>query len=311
MQIWKSKLTWQRLIAIAGLALLLIKTITSWFFPELAISQKISAIAITILVIQLTSELPSIIRKYSKNRRDGVTFAKQLWALVPEKLIALFHLECGQQRAFLSWIRREKITANEIDGEIFLYHQKSQYPTFLTILFILSLTDLPVSTLMIGLAVDDSSIRMYLHIFLIVTTLYTLIWLVADRHAVRSTFHIAGKNSLHLRVGERFDAKIPWIACDHAVAVPQNKELKDSRSAWLRKQGFSVAETILCTPFDQPNVALVVNETNSTYIEKYKIKRTKVKYILVYVDEPRKFINSIHQHIHISRSEHLLSQLPN
>jgi hypothetical protein len=308
MQIWKSKLTWQRLIAIAGLAILLTKTITSWLFPDFVISQTISAIAIAILVIQVSSELPSMIRRYSKHRREGVTLIKQLYAMVPEKLVALYRLECGQQRAFLSWIRRKTPTMNQIDGEIFLYHKKSQYSTFLTILFIMCLTDVPVSTLMIGLAVDNSSLRIYLHIFLIVTTLYTITWLFADRHAVKSTYHIAGTNCLYLRVGERFDAEVPWFSCDHALPVLQNKELKDSRSAWLSKQGFSAAETVFCTPFDQPNVALVINVTNPVYIEKYKIKRTKIRYILIYVDEPNKFIDSIHRHIRTLKSEYLISQ---
>jgi hypothetical protein len=310
MQTWKPKLTWQRLIAIASLALIFFKTITSRFFPELVISEQISAMSMIILLTQLSCELPSIINRYSKNRSKGMTITQQLIALVPDKLISLFHLECGQQRAFLCWVRQKKLTMNEVDGEIFSYHQKSQYSTFLTILFILCLTDIPISTLMLGLAIDDSLTRMYLHIFLFVTTLYTIMWLIADRHAVRSTHHIAGTNSLYLRVGERFDAVIPWIACDNALPVSQNKELKDSRSAWLHKQGFSAAATVFCTPFDQPNVALIINQTDSTNIEKYKIKKTKIKCILVYVDEPSKFIHSVHRHVQSFRSEYLPSQLP-
>jgi len=310
MQMWKPKMTWKRLIALISLALLFIKTITSWFLPDLVISQKLSVVAITIVVIQLLSELPSTLRLYSRNRREGITLTKQLCALFPKSLVALFRLECGQQRAFLSWILRKRIIIKAIDGEIFLYNQKSQYGTFLTILCLLCMTDIPVSTLMLSLAVDDSLVRIYLHVFVIVTTLYTVTWLIADRHAVSSTYHIAGTNSLHLRVGERFYAQIPWIACERALPLVQNKELKDSKNDWLRKQGFSAAETIFCTPYDQPNVALFITESNSTYIEKYKFERTKVRYILVYVDEPSKFIHSIHRHIQNLKSEYLLSQLP-
>lgn len=297
MQLSKVKLTWKKFVLLVSLTLFFTKTVSSWLFPEVSISQEISAITMMLLLIQLSSVVPPMMRRYYKNRQDGLTFIKQVQALVPEKLVALFRLECSQQRAFLCWILRKKFLANEMSGETFSYHLRSQYQTFLAILIILCLTDLPISTLLISFVLDDPLLKMSFHVSLVVTTLYTIVWLIADRYAVNSTCHIVGKNSLCLRVGGRFDAEIPWSACEQVRPILQNKELRESRSAWLLKQGFVAAETIFCTPFDQPNVALIIRDPDSVYVEKYKLKRNEAKCILVYVDEPGKFIHSVHRNI--------------
>jgi hypothetical protein len=297
MRAGKPKLPWKRIVAITGFALILAKVFFSWISPNLEISQKITTFTIAILFVEFLYCTPLIIKRYHQSRQQGITLLEQIISLIPEKLIGLFQLERAQQRSFFSWVRKKPFVMNKIDGEIFSYYQKSQHSTLLIILYILLLTDIPISTLMLSLALDDVTIKLHLHTFLGISTLYSFAWLISEKYAVKSTYHIAGGSSLYLQVGERFNAEIAWIACKDVQVVLQNKEIKESTNTWLHKQGFAPEKTVFCTPFDQPNVALTLNENMPVKIEKFKIKRSNIKYILIFVDDPCKFAHSIHKHI--------------
>jgi hypothetical protein len=295
MPIKGTKLTWRRIFALLGITFFLGRIFLEWISPGLFTSKQVFAFASLILIVKFFAEIPSIVERNKELRRSNATLSQHFSALLPTKLVSLCRLEIAQQRGFFCWLSGACPTKNQPSGEVFSYHNKSQYSTIFAMLILSCMVELPSCSLMLEVTIDDFLVRRYIHWILSISVAYTMVWLFSDRHLIRSTFHIIGKDALHLKVGARFNAKIPWNACSNAYAISHTKELQDSRRKWLLKNGLHPGATITCTPFDQPNVALVLHENSQGHIEKYKLVRDNIQYVLIYVDEPQKFVCAIRE----------------
>lgn len=246
---------------------------------------------IAVLVVgRLLVDVPDGVRRMAGARRRNMGWASQLAALIPIELAALFQLERATQRAFVAWLCRRPPMFGVTAGQVFEHHRKSQYSTVFIIVLIMCVTEVPLSFLLLDVIVSDPVLVTCLHWFLVCGTLYTLVLLAGDRHLVWSTRHVVAEDGLRLRVGERFAATIPWGAVSAIGTAPKSKELSESRDAWLRRNGIDPSETVIGTPLDQPNVVIDIEDLASVWVEKFRMPRSGVRHILIYVDEPAQFI---------------------
>lgn len=102
-------------------------------------------------------------------------------------------------------------------------------------------------------------------------SLYTLIWLIGDVHAVRQRPIRVQDGMLHLRLGLRWDAKIP-LALIKSVETPGNDEHSGGR------------QNLKAVLFGAPNLRLVLSEPVRA-VGFYGIRR-KVQSIDLHVDDP-------------------------
>jgi hypothetical protein len=290
---WTAKLTWPRMFTLSIGVLLIGRILARRVIPEWLSMHQVLALSSAILAIKLLLELCVGARRCALARRNGDTLAAQCLALLPIGLVGLFRLELAQHRGFVSWLRRQQPTTVRVEGDIFEHYGKSQYPTIFIIVMFSCATEVPINGLVLHVMIKDPVIRGYAHWLLGGAICYTVMWLIADRHLLRHTQHVISADALHLRVGARFSAEIPWDAIEDAFKITDIKEMTDSKTAWLRKNGFAPSTTVIGTPIDAPNVALVLGQSVPATIEKYKTRRHGVRHVLLYVDEPDRFVHAV------------------
>jgi hypothetical protein len=288
----ETKLGWERIFALA-LVVHVAGTVTRWCFPELLTKSQIWALAAGVLVLKILIGFPEALRCYAQARRNGASTVEGVRNLVPAELIGLFRLERATQRGFVTWLRRRPPATTGIAGQSFEYYQGSQYATIFLIAMLCCVTEVPLSYLLMGIILNDPVAAQYAHWALLATVAYTMVLMLGDRHLVKHTRHVLAPQRLHLSVGARFHAQIPWEAVETAYPVQIAKELSEAKRAWLRRSGFDPLETVVCTPVDVPNVALVLKKSIPVKIEKYQIAQQDVRYVLVYVDEPGTFVQAV------------------
>ena len=58
------------------------------------------------------------------------------------------------------------------------------------------------------------------------------------------------------------------------------------RIRWRRRHGIHPADTVLVTPFDQPNCVLVMRPDHGLGILHWQVRRAVPRYLLLYLDRP-------------------------
>lgn len=286
------KYNWQKIF---GLALLMhvCGTIIRWTAPDLLSKDQVWLLASAVLILKLCLDIPKNARQYIQARREGASLMQALLHLVPQEVIGMFRLERATQRAFILFLCRKNIDSNTIPGVKFGFYQTSQYATIFIIVMICCATEVPLSYLLMGALVKDPAAAQYTHWALLATVFYSIILLLGDRYLLKSSHHLVGSDEIHLRVGARFFAQIPKAAVKQAALINSTKELSEAKSKWLQRNGFDPEETVIGTPIDTPNVALIIEHSASVKIEKYCVPRHGVRNVLIYVDDPAAFIQSI------------------
>ena len=297
MRIAANKPGWQRIF---GLALLVhvAGSVTRWSFPGLVSKNQVWALAATVLVLKMLIDLPEAIQGYSRARRSGASALDSLRTMVPVELIGMFRLERATLRAFGDWLLRRPPAVPMMAGQRFSYYQGSQYATIFIIVMVACVTELPLSYLMMDVLINDAVVARYTHWAVLATAIYTIALIFGDRHLVRHTAHVLTPDRVQLSVGARFHADIALTALEHIFPIDSAKELSEAKKSWLRRNGFDPAETVIGTPIDVPNVAIVLNTSVPVTIEKFRTARHQVRNVLVYVDNPASFVQAVRKRLH-------------
>lgn len=287
---------WRQVFLLA-LILQLAGTVVRKTWPDLVSKNQVFALAVAVVLLKLIYGVPRAAKRYAQARRDGASLSGALLTLIPVEILGLFRLERATQQGLGAWLRRKPPVLDDIPGQRFGFYKNSQYGTIFIIVMLSCVTEVPFSYFLMGIIEKDPVKAQYMHWFLLVSVIYTVLLLLGDRHLIRFTQHVLGSTGLHLRVGARFKADVPWNAVKDAYAIKSLKELQEARSEWLRRNGFEPSETVIGTPIDGPNVALVLDPSVSVDIEKFKIAQHGIRHVLLYVDDPTAFIHALRERI--------------
>lgn len=289
---WIAAKPWQHVFVLALGTLVAGKFIYRSAFPEYFMIQHVWAMALAVLLLRLASELPAGWQRVRTLRKAGAPFVRQVLAMVPQDLRGLLRFAGAQFGATLLWVRGRPPCAAPPRGA-FTFYAKSQYPTVFAIALISVAVEIPIDTMVMGFFEPDPERLARLRTIIFTGLAAIVLWLIGDRHWLRHTAHVIDSDTLTLRLGARFGATIPLAAIAGARLIKGRKELSQAMPAWLRQNGFEPAETVLASPFDLPNVALLLDPSVPVDIRKYKIARTGVRHVLLFVDDPRDLVLSL------------------
>lgn len=218
-------------------------------------------------------------------RLRGAHAARAPWnarvaALLPPELVGTLRLDrllwigCWQR------LRGQPAPRPLPDGVGLGYLERGAYGTATAVVFVSLLLELPVHVLLLNLFIEDADKLALLHVVGAVAVLYTLAWMLGDRWHIGAGRHVMTDEALHLSVGVRVDGVLPL------AAIARLETVDAPLPAWRRRHGVARRDTLLVTPFDQPNCVLVLADDAQVDILHWQVKRRLPRYVFLYLDRP-------------------------
>lgn len=217
-------------------------------------------------------------------RANNATFMRKLILILPPIFPAVIQINRATFTNFLKWLRRSPVAGLTVNGEKFQFLEKGQYGTALIIFFLAMLVEIPFSALLISLIGHNPAQNFRVHMSLLAITAYAIIWVLADRWALKASSHALTTEFLHLRLGERISADIPTRKIVNAELMNEPTRL------WCVRNGKSSLDTLVVSPIDAPNLVLTLEAEASVEINCFKTRRQAPAYLFLYVDDPRRLI---------------------
>ncbi len=165
------------------------------------------------------------------------------------------------------------------DGRRFGLHKGSFSGVLVPMIVVSSLVDVPVSNLLLhAFAVPDEAL---LHVALIGATLWSLLWGVGLRSAVRHVDHVLHADALVLAIGFGAVCRLPL------AAVKDVHVLSSRHAGWREERGLARRDVATLTPLDEPTllIELLAARPGCRLVRKGR-ERPVPSWIAVYVDEP-------------------------
>ncbi|WP_137172352.1 hypothetical protein [Massilia sp. HP4] len=274
--------SWRDLAGL-GLASLFPVSIVKVFAPD-AVKPFLRSAGLAIpLLLMMAKDLAHAPDAWQRLR--GAHAARASWharvaALLPPELVGMLKLDrllwigCWQR------LRRQPAPGPLPDGVALGYLERGAYDTATALVFVSLLLELPVHVLLLNLFVKDPNQLALLHTLGAAAVLYTLAWVLGDRWHIGAGRHVMTDEELHLRVGARVDGVLPLSA------IARLETVDAPLPAWRRRHGVARRDTLLVTPFDQPNCVLVLADDARVDILHWQVKRRLPRHVFLYLDRP-------------------------
>jgi len=212
--------------------------------------------------------------------RERRSFWLAIWVAVPEEMrgwgstflalqLACFHKALG---------RSNKTEARPAG---FTYLQRSGYTSFMPMLVISSIVDIPLAHLLIGFANLPATMQLWAHAFIVLIHILAFSTLIGDRFLLGPGQHEVTSKDLLISLGARATGRIPLDAILSAAKLtgplkPMSESIKD----------------VVISPCSRPNVRLVLRE-DVFELNVLGCSLPNVRTIYLYVDRPDEFILSV------------------
>ena len=253
----------------------------------------------SLLLLKMLSNLPAFVSNAKCRLKLGKTFREKILSLVPKKVIAVFTLEKAYQRGFLCWLLRKR-RSDRSKGRIFSHHSKTTYFKFFKVILLGMIIEIPMSAIIIWMLSDKFQSNLVLNFATVISGCYGIVWLIADRHLLQSSYHTISCESLILRVGVRFFANIPIKSIEEIGEIEYSEGFRKSYSDWIVRRGFARMCIVVGTPIDRPNIFVKIINRETIDVELLKIKKEGVELVLFYADQPKKIIDFVVNKINLS-----------
>lgn len=271
------KTTLHRLSWCNVLALLILIYVFGGAFLQRYTALPLAAFACALLVLaKYLADLPYQWR-YA---RESLTLAGKCQYLLPSCVPAFVEITWAAGSGFLLWVARRKAPEQAGLGTPLGYLKKGQYNTLLWLGGISLIGDVPISALLIGVFTHDPVLRLHAHLVFGAITLWSMVALLGDSYWIRRTSHSLNGDMLQLEISRRFYALVPAASIDHA------EFMDGSPYSWRTAHKIKGRDTMLVTPFDTPNVIVVLRSDAEVEASVFKVRCTLPRYLFLYVDEP-------------------------
>ncbi len=208
-----------------------------------------------------------------------LSWGEQLVTLLPLGLLAWIRTDRANLRSCLAWVLRRPHPAQP-PGRALSTRAKSIYGTVFAAVILSILVDLPINALIVSVMVKDPELRSIVHLVCLGLALYTPMWTVGDRYAIAGSTHVLGEQTLHLRVGNRLSADIPF----HAIV--QAEAISISAAEWRSQHGVLRSRTMRSTPVDPPNLVLQLDLAAGVSLTKWQVEQPAAEFLFLYLDQP-------------------------
>lgn len=218
-------------------------------------------------------------------RLRGAHAARAPWharvaALLPPELLGMLKLDRLLWIGCYRRLRRQAAPSTLPDGLGLGYLERGAYGTATAVVFVSLLLELPVHVLLLNLFVEEPDTLALLHALGAVAVAYTLAWVLGDRWHIGAGRHVMTDDALHLRVGARVQGVLPL------AAIARIEKVEVQLPLWRRRHRVPRHDTLLVTPFDQPNCVLVLADEARVDILHWQATKRLPRYVFLYLDRP-------------------------
>lgn len=275
---WRAEFgrAWLTFLACAALKLILPAPLRHLLSPVLAIAPLLP------LMAKDLSHWPDAVA------RTREALATRAWrrlpaAWLPPELVGLLRLDSALRRAFIGWLLHRQ-PAPAPAGRGFGYLERGSYRTVVAIALLSMLVEVPLDAVVGALFVPDPGARHVMHALLALASLSGLAWVLGDRWAIGAGRHVLNDDGLHVRIGARTTGV---LARDAIVACAR---LRESADAWRERHGIAREAALLASPFDRPNVVLLLDERVDAsllrQLHHLGRERAGLRCVFLYLDDP-------------------------
>lgn len=224
---------------------------------------------------------PQFLQRVRTAAIDGSSWRGRIVALFPPEFIALLRLDRALMRGFFGWMTRRNPPARP-EGVKLTYLERGAYSTAIAFALFSVFVDIPLNMFIVSvLPIIESEQRSILHLIFGLAAAYGLVWVLGDRWQVRGGgCHVLTATGLDLQVGARTSGTVPL------AAIASCERVNEKRMAWCLRRGARVGSTLLVSPFDQPNLVLILKPESGVTLTHYQLEQKDPTYIFLYLDRP-------------------------
>ena len=170
------------------------------------------------------------------------------------------------------------------DGQRFESHRGSWMGVLVPMVVFSQFVDVLVAQGVIHIAVVGPA-RPWLHAALLFVSLWTVVWAVSLRSAMRHVDHRLGAHALTLAVGFKQLCRIPPAAIADVQVI--NHRAARQGEDWLDVHQLKKRDVTLLTAFDQPTLLIALTQAASgAWWTRNGVQRPLKRWVAVHVDQP-------------------------
>ena len=190
--------------------------------------------------------------------------------------------------AFRQWTRRPLPSARYArrlgEGQRFALQRGSWMSVLVPMVVFSQFVDVLVAQGVIHVAVDPAH-RATLHGLLLFASLWTVVWAVALRSAMRHVDHVLGAHALTLAIGFKQLCRIPLAAIANVQVI--DHKVRRTGDDWHDLHQLKPREVTLLTALDKPTLLIELHAgANGAWWTRNGARRPLRRHVAVYVDQP-------------------------
>jgi hypothetical protein len=231
--------------------------------------------------------IPLSVRRMKAAKARGATWPRRLWALAPPEFLSYMRLERAMWSGMVNSVLRRQLPARPT-GIPLGYLERGSYDTVIYIVLVALFVEMPVDVLIASVMAKTPEQTRTLHLIFCAIATYSLVWVLGDRWHVRGRrHHVLTSTSLELDIGARGFGSIPLDA------IASCERLHESRLAWCKRNDYALHSTRKLTPFDAPNLVLLLKPGCDAQLTLLQLARGGDGPIFLFLDRPELLIAHI------------------
>ena len=281
-QEWICYGSWAQFIGAMG-GVFIMSALVFIILPESALRDLIDDAAhiamLALFTTKIFAGLPDGIKRANLAILQKKSWYLPIIALVPEELAGWVRLERAIWKGFFGWATR-KFPLPPPQGLRIDFLKRSTYSIVFAIVLLALLVEIPFCGVIVSLIEQDPTRRIQIHIILFALTAYSLVWILGDRWLVKHSVHVLTETQITFHIGARTLGTVPRNAIKRVQLV------KQSRDKWCKLHKVSMRETVLITPYDDPNVVIELIPHVETQITYFQADRSASRILFLFVSNP-------------------------
>ena len=198
--------------------------------------------------------------------------------------------------AFCHWTRRplpSALYARKLgDGQRFALNRGAWMSVLVPMVVFSQFVDVLLCQAALQFAIADVAARWALHILLLFVSVWTVVWAVALRSAVRHVDHVLDAHALTLAIGFKQLCRIPLAAIAGAQVI--DHKVRRTGDDWHDVHQLKPREVTLLTALDKPTLLIELRaDANGAWWTRNGARKPLRRHVAVYVDQPTAMATAI------------------